>query len=254
MFLEAIGESGFAPTALAVHPKTGELLVSIGGRGTRGAVYRITHDRGGPATELPIAKRSLAWSAEESKQWLMDAVGDDAMKRRHALEMMLRWREKLGWGPFLADAIKPNLSHADALVRAAAGRAAVGTAAQLGRIDDPLAKLTVALFTAKDYPDDSLKTALEVLRSPSSTFSNKVIATRVVQLVLGDLTDPKTNGTVGEGYSFRSSCSQAEGRADSQGPPSTRRHTHCGIREAEKHARTQLRNRPYRWRPRSIDP
>lgn len=41
IFVESTGDNGFAPTALAVHPKTGDLYVSIGGRGTRGAVYRI---------------------------------------------------------------------------------------------------------------------------------------------------------------------------------------------------------------------
>src|SRR4051812_22893353 len=38
VFAEAAGENGFAPTALAVHPNTGEVFVSIGGRGTRGGV------------------------------------------------------------------------------------------------------------------------------------------------------------------------------------------------------------------------
>ncbi len=42
-FLEPIGESGFAPTALAVHPITGDLYVSIGGRGTRGSVFRVSY-------------------------------------------------------------------------------------------------------------------------------------------------------------------------------------------------------------------
>ena len=43
VFLESLGDNGFAPTACAVDPKTGDLYVSIGGRGTRGAVYRIRH-------------------------------------------------------------------------------------------------------------------------------------------------------------------------------------------------------------------
>jgi putative membrane-bound dehydrogenase-like protein len=43
VFLESQGDNGFAPTACAVDPKTGDLYVSIGGRGTRGAVYRIRH-------------------------------------------------------------------------------------------------------------------------------------------------------------------------------------------------------------------
>src|SRR5262245_4791871 len=46
VFLEAAGENGFAPTALAVAGKTGDLYVAIGGRGTRGAVYRIRHCEG----------------------------------------------------------------------------------------------------------------------------------------------------------------------------------------------------------------
>jgi glucose/arabinose dehydrogenase len=45
-FLESVGDNGFAPTGLAVHPTTGDLYVSIGGRGTRGAVYRIRYDAG----------------------------------------------------------------------------------------------------------------------------------------------------------------------------------------------------------------
>jgi putative heme-binding domain-containing protein len=46
LFLEATGDNGFAPTALRVHPKTGDLYVTIGGRGTRGAVYRIRYPAG----------------------------------------------------------------------------------------------------------------------------------------------------------------------------------------------------------------
>lgn len=41
-FLEPMGNAGFAPTDLAVAPD-GSLLVSIGGRKTRGGVYRITY-------------------------------------------------------------------------------------------------------------------------------------------------------------------------------------------------------------------
>jgi len=54
IFLEATGDNGFAPTAMAVHPKSGELYVSIGGRGTRGAVYRIRHEAG-EADPKPLA-------------------------------------------------------------------------------------------------------------------------------------------------------------------------------------------------------
>jgi len=46
VFLQSVGENGFAPTAAAVHPETGDLFVSIGGRGTRGAVYRVRYPDG----------------------------------------------------------------------------------------------------------------------------------------------------------------------------------------------------------------
>jgi putative membrane-bound dehydrogenase-like protein len=46
VFLESVSDNGFAPTGMAVHPKTGDLFVSIGGRGTRGAVYRIRYPKG----------------------------------------------------------------------------------------------------------------------------------------------------------------------------------------------------------------
>jgi len=42
VFLEAVGTSGFDPTDAVVAPD-GSLLVSMGGRGTRGAVYRIEY-------------------------------------------------------------------------------------------------------------------------------------------------------------------------------------------------------------------
>ncbi len=45
-FVKAVSGNGFAPTGAAVLPQTGDLYVSSGGRGTRGAVYRIRHEAG----------------------------------------------------------------------------------------------------------------------------------------------------------------------------------------------------------------
>lgn len=69
VFLEASGNLGFAPTALAVGPG-GELFVSSGGRGTRGNVYRIRHKtheiHGDPDAEieeiLDCDQPDAAWS------------------------------------------------------------------------------------------------------------------------------------------------------------------------------------------------
>ncbi len=46
MFLQVGPGQGFAPTSAAIHPKTGDLYLSSGGRGTAGAVYRVRHDAG----------------------------------------------------------------------------------------------------------------------------------------------------------------------------------------------------------------
>src|SRR5690606_31041145 len=43
VFLQATGGAGFAPVDLAVGPK-GDLFVAIGGRGTRGGVFRISYE------------------------------------------------------------------------------------------------------------------------------------------------------------------------------------------------------------------
>jgi len=204
VFLEATGQSGFAPTALAVHPKTGELFVSIGGRGTRGAVYRVRCDRGEAKPKpLPVAQRSLDHSPETIKTWYKDATGDDLLKGRFALELMHRWREKLGWGQPLFDAVKPNLSHTDPLIRAAAGRLAVATAIPTRDLKDPQARLSVALADATNDPDWAFETALAIFKNPKAEPGLKLQALRVIQLALGDLTTPDAVGTVWEGYTLR---------------------------------------------------
>jgi putative membrane-bound dehydrogenase-like protein len=56
VFLEAVGDDGFAPTGMIVHPKTGDLYISIGGRGTRGAVYRVHYKNSLPKIDHEAVK------------------------------------------------------------------------------------------------------------------------------------------------------------------------------------------------------
>ncbi len=59
VFIEPLGTQGFAPTDLAVSPD-GALHISIGGRKTRGAVYRIDYDGPpSPRQHLPLANADL---------------------------------------------------------------------------------------------------------------------------------------------------------------------------------------------------
>lgn len=217
VFAEATGTSGFAPTALAVHPKTGALFVSIGGRGTRGGVYRITGDTGAPTPKpLPMTKRSLDFDKESAERWLKDAepsprrpkpTADELRKRREALELILRHRDKLGWGEPLLDAVKPNLASSDPLVRAAAARAAVALAVPVGEVTagkpPTAAQLAVALVVAPNEPEWALKVALAVLEDPKAAPADLLFALRIIHLAHGDLTAKDAMGTVWEGYTLR---------------------------------------------------
>lgn len=217
VFAEPTGTSGFAPTALAVHPKTGELFVSIGGRGTRGGVYRIAFDKGEANPKpLPTAKRILDYDKGRAETWVRDAepaprrlnpTPEEQRKRREALELLFRHRDKVTWGEGLTDAVKPNLTSHDPLTRAAAARAAVALTVPVG--DVPSGKpptpglLAVALATAPSDPDWALKVAFGVLNDAQATSADLLVALRIVHLAHGDLTAKDAVGTVWEGYTLR---------------------------------------------------
>lgn len=217
LFAEATGTSGFAPTALAVHPKTGELFVSIGGRGTRGGVYRIAADKADTNPKpLPMAKRALDFDKASSERWLKDAepsprkpspTADELRKRREALELIFRHRDKLTWGEPLIDAVKPNLASADPLVRAAAARAAVALAVPVGEATTgkppTAAQLAVALRVAPNEPEWALRVAVAALDDPKAASADLLTALRIVHLAHGDLTAKDAMGTVWEGYTLR---------------------------------------------------
>ncbi|MFO0921444.1 MAG: hypothetical protein U0905_03015 [Pirellulales bacterium] len=66
-FLQAQGSAGFAPTDICVEPD-GSLLVCVGGRGTRGAVYRIKYvgQDAMPSPQLFAAEQSSATPSQEA--------------------------------------------------------------------------------------------------------------------------------------------------------------------------------------------
>lgn len=213
VFAEAVGTSGFAPTGLAIHPKTGELFVSIGGRGTRGGVYRISYAKNPPGEPLPIAKRSLDWTAEAGKQWLADCKWDgtstnlgspaEQRARRQALELMLRNREKMPWGQPLFDAVKPNLSFPETLIQMAAARAVNGLAVKVGDVMNLQTKLLLSFVQIEDDPDQAIQIAIQILKDRRTTTPLALNAIRVIQLAFGDLTAPGTAGTIWEGYTLQ---------------------------------------------------
>ena len=103
-FLTVAGDNGFAPTGLAVHPTAGDLFVCIGGRGTRGAVYRVTYTKASPNPQqlparavdfppitFPVPNRARASELAEAK-----TPGDKIRVLR-------------GWQLHLGDLVDPKL-------------------------------------------------------------------------------------------------------------------------------------------------
>lgn len=67
-FMASVGEHGFAPTDADIGPD-GALYVTVGGRGTRGSVYRVTYN--GPAVPAPAA--ATAMTAIEKRREILSA-------------------------------------------------------------------------------------------------------------------------------------------------------------------------------------
>jgi putative heme-binding domain-containing protein len=200
VFLRSVGDNGFAPTAAAVHPLTGDLFVSIGGRGTRGAVYRIRYTAGMKGKPAPAARptpRSLDWRPGLDAALARDAAGADLHARRRALDLILRHRSHFR-PEQLASAVRANAGQADRGLRQAAARllAALPAAGQnrLAKVlVTPLEKTT--LYLARPSLD-----AAELLKDPKLPAAVRLDAVRLVQLALGNVTAKKARGTVFEGY------------------------------------------------------
>jgi putative membrane-bound dehydrogenase-like protein len=212
VFLESVGDNGFAPTAAVVHPTTGDLFVSIGGRGTRGAVYRIRYPKGlrpgieAEATKLSPPRQRLDWEPPLRKQLLAQARGKDALGRLRALVALHRHRKQLP-GEEIAGAVRANWDHADRYVRKAAAdliaalpapeRKALGKEAR-----SPRQQATYGLGVCKSDPPGALALVTRLLAKDVDP-ETRLAGVRLVQLALGGVVSPRAKGTVWEGYTPR---------------------------------------------------
>ncbi len=212
-FLEAVGDNGFAPTALAVHPATGDLYVSIGGRGTRGAVYRIRHVQGfkdlakGKTGLSPVKSRSLDWQPGLATTLLQNAKDNDGLVRLNALALISRHRDHLT-GEQIQSAIRANWDNPDRYLRKLAADliAALdeaGRAALARQTNAPLQQLTVGRASCAAAPSETLARATRILAAKENDRTIRLAAVRLVQLTLGDLVAPKVQGQIWEGYTPR---------------------------------------------------
>ncbi len=226
VFLQATGDEGFAPTAAAVHPETGDLFVSIGGRGTRGAVYRIRHTAGFQALDQNkdslakprLAPRSLDWQPGLLKDLVDQAKGDDVPRRLRALIEMRRHRNHFS-GAVVQDVVRHNLDHADRHLRRAAAELLMTLPATdrwklaegLGTAREVVA-YCLASYTAE--PSYAIARAGHWLNTKDVSVADRIDCVRLLQLTLGDLTADKAKGSIWEGYTPRRTEIDKEQAAD----------------------------------------
>jgi putative membrane-bound dehydrogenase-like protein len=202
VFLQSVGDNGFAPTALAVHPQTGDLFVSIGGRGTRGAVYRIHYAKNDrPLDPAEVAKwqpkaRSLDWRPALAKELPALAKGDDAARRLRALALILRHRERFRREE-LVEIIRANWEHDDRYIRLATAHLILfaEVAPEVARTAMAAATLTLA------HPRPG--TGSTRIEPSGGGREPRLVELRFAQFCAGEITSARFKGTVFEGYSPR---------------------------------------------------
>src|SRR5262249_50252819 len=134
VFLESTGDNGFAPTDAVVHPITGDLYLSIGGRGGRGGGYPARYPRRvekrcqTPKKGIPLEQGSLSWCPQELPVLKAKVHSDQARDRLAGLVYARRFRSRLG-DQALLDSIRENLGHPDRYVRLATAELAASLSA-----------------------------------------------------------------------------------------------------------------------------
>jgi putative membrane-bound dehydrogenase-like protein len=102
-FMSAVGQFGFAPTDVEVGPD-GSLFISVGGRGTRGGVYRITHSASPRLSEL------IEPTSDEAR--LTACLNAPQPLSSWSRTRWMPWAKKLGRQPFVNAARNEQLSEA----------------------------------------------------------------------------------------------------------------------------------------------
>ncbi len=111
IFLETKGDVGFAPVDLAVGPE-GEMYVAIGGRGTRGSVFRVRYvgDRAEEDGEAPTARDDDSDAPGSPEEMLLAVLDADQPLAAWSRAEWVPLAQKLGADPFQHAAARPRLS------------------------------------------------------------------------------------------------------------------------------------------------
>lgn len=189
VFLEPEGNEGYAPSDIAVHPISGDLYVSIGGRGTRGGVYRVRWT-GDP--EMPSSHPETDL--------------DSTRPQRADVRRLLDYAEGQNSGDSLTELVQRSWESEDHLIRWACSRALASASdvqsyVALATTDRQRSVLAWGLF-----PTDP--TAAATLASGIAHHSDenglRLESVRLLQKCAGEIGAPESRGSVWEGYSRRS--------------------------------------------------
>jgi putative membrane-bound dehydrogenase-like protein len=215
VFLETVGSEGFAPTDGVVDPSTGDLLICIGGRGTKGAVYRIryvsekgTHFSLIDREKLQPPPRDIDGGNSFSLAVTRGARSADPLPFRIALESMTRFVDQVD-GPILDRAVRTGLEHPDKLIRQAAAnleqRRRLAELPPLAEESFPHSLRSLAHLPATGVSHDfcwkRLREKLAEYRT-SKDASDQLSFIRAAQLLVGDIGEPELRTTVWDGYSI----------------------------------------------------
>ncbi|MGC1273730.1 MAG: hypothetical protein WBC44_08495 [Planctomycetaceae bacterium] len=201
--LTASGTAGFAPTDVAAAPD-GSLLISAGGRGTTGTVYRLQYTGRVDAGSSPSA---------------VDAASSQA--RRKALEELaesLSLRENQTYGRSLVELVVPALSEGEPNLRKAAmhvvSRLSNEALAELEARADAAGPTTAVRFHLgrlrrnRNVDLKGLTTAVETLEVPEQPADIQYDAVRLAQLALGDVGPAPGTPDTFSGYAARADLAE----------------------------------------------
>ncbi len=207
-FITAVGDEGFAPSDLVVHPETGDLYIAIGGRGTRGAVFRVRYVGQGseparPSTaKFPFPIQSL----EPQDAWLNEAVQADPATRLDAIVNLRRHRGHFG-DSALSEVVLANWDRPEPELRQGSAELIkcidVDLETWIPKAGSELARSTLAIGLAERDPAKAVDLATSILEAQAVNEPAKMAAVRAVQLALGGIGNARFKGKVWDGYSAR---------------------------------------------------